>query len=48
VLDIHTKQYRVSDAKADDGVKDTLRERDWAKKLAALRANPQPQAQFLW
>ena len=48
VLDIHTKQYRLSDAKADDGVKDILRERDWAKKLAALRANPHPQAQFLW
>jgi 3-hydroxyacyl-CoA dehydrogenase len=48
VLDIHTKQYRLSDAKADDGVKDILRERDWAKKLAALRSNPHPQAQFLW
>jgi 3-hydroxyacyl-CoA dehydrogenase len=48
VLDIHTKQYRLSDAKADDGVKDILRERDWSKKLAALRASQHPQAQFLW
>jgi 3-hydroxyacyl-CoA dehydrogenase len=48
VLDLHTKQYRLSDAKVDDGVKDILRERDWAKKLAGLRENPQPQAQFLW
>ncbi|MDD5057494.1 MAG: 3-hydroxyacyl-CoA dehydrogenase/enoyl-CoA hydratase family protein [Sideroxydans sp.] len=48
VLDLHTKQYRLSDAKVDDGVKEILRERDWAKKLAALRANPHPQAQFLW
>ncbi len=48
VLDLHTKQYRLSDAKVDDGVKDILRERDWAKKLAALRANQHPQAQFLW
>jgi 3-hydroxyacyl-CoA dehydrogenase len=48
VLDLHTKQYRLSDSKVDDGVKDILRERDWAKKLAGLRANPHPQAQFLW
>ncbi len=48
VLDLHTKEYRLSDAKVDDGVKDILRERDWAKKLAGLRSNPHPQAQFLW
>ena len=48
VLDLHSKQYRLSDAKVDDGVKDILRERDWAKKLAGLRNNPHPQAQFLW
>jgi len=48
VLDLHTDAYRLSDSNIDDGVKDILRERDWAKKLAALRANPHPQAQFLW
>ena len=48
VLDLHTREYRLSDAKVDDGVKDILRERDWSKKLAGLRANPHPQAQFLW
>jgi 3-hydroxyacyl-CoA dehydrogenase len=48
VLDLHTKQYRLSDAKVDDGVKDILRERDWAKKLAGLHASQHPQAQFLW
>jgi 3-hydroxyacyl-CoA dehydrogenase len=48
VLDLHTREYRLSDAKVDDGVKDILRERDWAKKLAGLRGNPHPQAQFLW
>ncbi|HEU0220341.1 MAG TPA: 3-hydroxyacyl-CoA dehydrogenase/enoyl-CoA hydratase family protein [Gallionella sp.] len=48
VLDLHTEAYRLSDSSIDDGVKDILRERDWAKKLAALRANPHPQAQFLW
>jgi len=48
VLDLHTREYKLSDAKVDDGVKDILRERDWAKKLAGLRSNPHPQAQFLW
>ena len=48
VLDLHTRQYRLSDAQVDDGVKDILRERDWVKKLAGLRANQHPQAQFLW
>ena len=48
VLDLNTKEYRLSDTKVDDGVKEILRERDWAKKLAGLRSNPHPQAQFLW
>lgn len=48
VLDLQTREYRVSDATVDDGVKDILRERDWAKKLAGLHASPHPQAQFLW
>ncbi|OIR09535.1 putative 3-hydroxyacyl-CoA dehydrogenase [mine drainage metagenome] len=48
VLDLHSKQYRASDAKVDDGVKEILREREWSKKLAALHASPHPQAQFLW
>ncbi len=48
VLDLHTKEYRLSDASVDDGVKDILRDRDWAKKLAGLRGNQHPQAQFLW
>ena len=29
-------------------MKEILRERDWAKKLAGLRRNQHPQAQFLW
>ena len=48
VLDIHTEAYRLSDSKIDDEVKEILRGRDWAVKLAALRANQHPQAQFLW
>ena len=48
VLDLHTKEYRLSDAKVDDEVKEILRERDWGMKLSGLRRNPHPQAQFLW
>ncbi len=48
VLDLHTKEYRLADSRADDGVKANLRERDWGVKLSCLRANPHPQAQFLW
>ena len=48
VLDVATHSYKLSDGKADDEVKDILRERDWAKKIAALRASKNPQAQFLW
>jgi len=48
VLDIHSREYHLSDASVDDGVKAILRERDWAKKLAGLHASSHPQAQFLW
>ena len=48
VLDLHTNEYRLSDAKVDEGVKNILHERDWTKKLAGLRGNLHPQAQFLW
>jgi 3-hydroxyacyl-CoA dehydrogenase len=48
VLDLRTGNYRLSESKIDDEVKDILRGRDWAVKLAALRANQHPQAQFLW
>ncbi|MGC2047861.1 MAG: 3-hydroxyacyl-CoA dehydrogenase family protein, partial [Gallionella sp.] len=48
VLDLKTREYKLSDAKVDDDVKEILRERDWEKKLAGLRRNQHPQAQFLW
>ena len=48
VLDPKTGTYRLSDNAVDGGVKDILRGRDWAKKLSALRANPNAQAQFVW
>ncbi len=48
VLDLHTREYRLSDAVVDGAVLEILRERDWARKIAGLRACPHPQAQFLW
>ncbi|CAG9932501.1 3-hydroxyacyl-CoA dehydrogenase/enoyl-CoA hydratase family protein [Candidatus Nitrotoga arctica] len=48
VFDLDLQTYRLSEDKLDDAVKDILRERDWAKKLAALHASARPQAQFLW
>jgi 3-hydroxyacyl-CoA dehydrogenase len=48
VLDLQTRQYRLSEGKVDDSVKDILRERDWSAKLAGLHASQHPQAQFLW
>lgn len=48
VLDMHTREYKLSAAKVDDSVKDILRERNWSKKLAGLRNSEHPQAQFLW
>jgi len=48
VLDVASGDYRLSEGKADDAVKEMLRERDWAVKLAKLRASEHPQAQFVW
>ncbi len=48
VLDLCTQSYRLADGKAADTVKDILRERDWAVKLAKLRDSSDPQAQFVW
>jgi 3-hydroxyacyl-CoA dehydrogenase len=48
VLDLGSGEYRVSDAKADDDVKEMLRERDWSLKLEKLRNSNNPQAQFVW
>ena len=48
VLDLHTSEYRLSDNEVGTGMKDILRERDWAKKLELLHNDPHPQAQFLW
>ncbi len=48
VLDLATDTYRVSEGKADNEVKDILRERDWSAKLSKLRNSNNPQARFVW
>jgi len=48
VLDLQAKDYRASAADVDAGVAAILKERDPAKKFAALRASGHPQAGFLW
>ncbi|WP_396617289.1 3-hydroxyacyl-CoA dehydrogenase/enoyl-CoA hydratase family protein [Lysobacter soli] len=48
VLDLKAQDYRVSAGELDAEVAALLKERDPAKKFAALRASQHPQAQFLW
>ncbi|SFK91889.1 3-hydroxyacyl-CoA dehydrogenase/enoyl-CoA hydratase family protein [Lysobacter sp. cf310] len=48
VLDLKAQDYRVSAGEPDAEVAALLKERDPAKKFAALRASSHPQAQFLW
>jgi 3-hydroxyacyl-CoA dehydrogenase len=47
-LDPAAGQYVPSGEKADDEVKDILKERDPAKRLKALHDSTHPQAQFVW
>ncbi|MEG3788779.1 3-hydroxyacyl-CoA dehydrogenase/enoyl-CoA hydratase family protein [Lysobacter sp. CCNWLW3] len=48
VLDLKAQDYRVSAGELDADVAALLKERDPAKRFAALRASSHPQAQFLW
>ncbi len=48
VLDLALQDYRATAGELDAGVAALLKERDPAKKFAALRANEHPQAKFLW
>jgi 3-hydroxyacyl-CoA dehydrogenase len=48
VLDRATRDYRPSAGELDADVAAMLKEKDPAKKFAALRASEHPQAQFLW
>ncbi|AWV07323.1 3-hydroxyacyl-CoA dehydrogenase [Lysobacter maris] len=48
VLDLQQQDYRASAGELDAEVAALLKERDPAKKFAALRASVHPQAKFLW
>ncbi|HEY0309898.1 MAG TPA: 3-hydroxyacyl-CoA dehydrogenase/enoyl-CoA hydratase family protein [Luteimonas sp.] len=48
VLDLETQDYRPSQPEVDPEVAAILKERDPARKFAALRASGHPQARFLW
>jgi 3-hydroxyacyl-CoA dehydrogenase len=48
VLDLGALDYRASAPEVADEVAALLKERDPAKKFAALRASGHPQGQFLW
>ena len=48
VLDLKTKNYRLSDGKADEGVIEILKNKDVAQRFEQLHASTHPQAQFLW
>jgi 3-hydroxyacyl-CoA dehydrogenase len=48
VLDLKAQDYRPSVGDVDPIVGGILKEKDPAKKFAALRASEHPQAQFLW
>lgn len=48
VLDLEARDYRVSAGELDADVATLLKEKDPARKFAALRASEHPQAQFLW
>ena len=48
VLDLARKEYMPSAGTADNDIKELLKRKDPATTLASLRANPHPQAQFLW
>ncbi|MGH8072728.1 MAG: 3-hydroxyacyl-CoA dehydrogenase/enoyl-CoA hydratase family protein [Lysobacter sp.] len=48
VLDLKAQDYRPSTSELEPEVAALLKERDPAKKFAALRASGHPQAKFLW
>ena len=48
VLDLEAQDYRASNQALDPEVAALLKERDPAKKFAALRASDHPQARLLW
>ena len=47
-FDLATGEYVAAGAKADEAVVKLLKDKDVARRMAALRASDHPQAQFLW
>lgn len=48
VLDLATRKYHLSTSSCDDEVRELLKRKTPAEKLAALHESSHPQAQFLW
>ena len=48
VFDLDTKVYRPTTDAVTDEIKELLKLKDPVQRFALLRANPHPQAQFLW
>ncbi len=48
VLDLESKDYRLSEGKADEAVVEILKNRIPAERFAQLHASSHPQAQFIW
>jgi len=48
VLDLKTRNYRLSDGSADESVVEILKNKDVAARFEQLHASTHPQAQFLW
>jgi 3-hydroxyacyl-CoA dehydrogenase len=48
VLDLKSKDYRLSAGKADESVVEILKNKNLAERFAQLRSSQHPQAQFMW
>jgi 3-hydroxyacyl-CoA dehydrogenase len=48
VLDLKTRNYRLSDGRADEAVVEMLKNPDPAQRFAQLHDSVNPQAQFVW
>ncbi|MBI2296214.1 MAG: 3-hydroxyacyl-CoA dehydrogenase/enoyl-CoA hydratase family protein [Betaproteobacteria bacterium] len=48
VLDLKTRNYRLSDGRADEAVVEMLKNPDPAQRFAQLHDSGNPQAQFVW
>jgi 3-hydroxyacyl-CoA dehydrogenase len=48
VFDPETREYRLSNARADDAVVDILKVRDPVERFAQLQRSDHPQARFVW